>query len=120
MPAKQVDLDALGAQYREAKASVPAHLQRQHAAEMARLDWLKAHRGVPSDVLYDRETGEALDPELRALEDAVTAAEADVAWCRGLVVACGEAYKGESFADVVARNEANRHLIDAARAKAVG
>ena len=114
------DLDALGAQYREAKASVPAHLQRQHTAEVSRLQWLKAHRGVPTDVLYDRTTGEPLDPELRALEDAVTQAQADVAWCRGLVVACGEAYKGESLADIAARNEANRHLIDEAREQAEG
>lgn len=114
-----VDLEALGAQYREAKASVPAHLQRQHAAEVARLVWLKAHRGVPADVLYDRDTGEPLDADLRALEDAITQAEADVAWCRGLEIACGEAYKGESFEAIVARNEANRHLIDKARAKAL-
>ena len=76
--------------------------REQIAAEVARLDWLKAHRGVPAEVLYDRETGEALDPELRALEDAVTRAEADVAWCRGLVVACGEAIKGRPFDEVVA------------------
>lgn len=97
-----VDLDALGAQYREAKASVPAHLKRQADAELARTAWLKKHRGVPSHVLYDRTTGEPLDPELRDMEDAIAAAERDVAWCRGLVVACGEAYKGESFDEVIA------------------
>jgi hypothetical protein len=97
-----VDLDALGAQYREAKASVPAHLKRQADAEIAVAEWLKTHRGVPADVLYDRTTGEPLDPELRALEDAVEQAQADVAWCRGLVVACGEAYKGRPFDEVVA------------------
>jgi hypothetical protein len=100
-----VDLDALGAQYREAKASVPAHLKVQADAELARVAWLKAHRGVPSDVLYDRDTGEPLDPELRALEAAIVQAESDVAWCRGLVVACGEAIKGRPFEEVVAAQQ---------------
>lgn len=97
---KAVDFDALGAQYREAVASVPAHLRVQSDAELAVADWLRAHRGVPTDVLYDRATGAALDPELAALETAVVKAAADVAWCRCLVIACGEAVKGVKFEDV--------------------
>ncbi len=97
-----LDLDALGVQYREAKASVPEHLRRQHAVEVAVVDWLKAHRGVPDHELYDRETGAALDPELVALEAAVEQAQTDVQWCRALVVACGEAIKGRPLDDVIA------------------
>ncbi len=95
-----VDLDALGAQYREAKAAVTAHLRRQAAAEQAVIDWLRVHRGVPVDELYDRDSGEALDPALSVLEAAVVAAEADVRWCRGLVIACGEQYKGRTFEEI--------------------
>ncbi len=104
----KVDLDKLGAQYREAKASVPDHLRRQGLLELERLAYLKTLRGVPVDELYDRQTGAPLDPKLADMEAAIEQAQADVAWCRGLVVACGEAYKGESFADVLKRHEPKR------------
>lgn len=108
-----VDLDALGAQYREAKDSVPAHLRKQHAAEMAVVDWLKAHRGVPADELYDRISGEPLDPELARLEQAVKQAEADVLWCRAVVVACGEQIKGRPLDEVLA-TQGPRPTVDTA------
>lgn len=107
---KTLDLDALGAQYREATAAVSAHLRKQADAELAVAAWLKAHRGIPSNVLYTP-TGEPLDPELQALEEAVAKAELDVAWCAAVVVAAMEAYKGEPIADTLARNEAHQHRV---------
>ena len=101
----KVDLDKLGAQYREAKQSVTDHLQRQARLELERLAYLKTLRGVPSDELYDRESGAPLDERLRGMEAAIDAAQADVAWCEGLVIACGEAYKGVPFAEVLKRHE---------------
>jgi hypothetical protein len=93
-------VDDLGAQYREAKAAVVEHVRAWGTAELALVAWLKAKRGVPAHLLYDAKTGGALDPELATLERAVRKAEADVAWCRALVIACGEAYKGCAFEDV--------------------
>lgn len=119
MPAAVVDLDALGRQYREAKAAVPAHLVTQAAAEMAHAAWLKAHRGVPSHVFYDRETGEPLDPELVQLEAAMRQAERDVRWCQAVVLACGELVKGEPLDVVFARNEAHRGDLNKTRDRAM-
>lgn len=115
---EQPDLDALGAEYREAKAAVPAHLRKQADAELAQVAWLKRHRGVPSHVLYDPRTGEPLDPDLRKLEAAMHRAERDVAWCRAVEVAAMEAYKGETIAEILARNEAHRAKVGATAAKA--
>jgi hypothetical protein len=102
----------LGAQYREAKASVPEHLKRQAKVELEQVAWLKKHRGVPADVLYDRTTGEAQDPALADIGARMKQAESDVAWCRAVTVAAGEAYKGESFDEVAQRNDsADRDAI---------
>lgn len=120
MPKKQPNLDALGADYREAKASIPAHLERQKAIELERTAWLKKRRGVPADVLYDRETGEPRDPTLVDIESRLATAEGDVRWCRGLVIACGEAYKGETFQAILDRNEQNRAKVEQAKAQATG
>ncbi|MFZ5863023.1 MAG: hypothetical protein ACOYXR_09315 [Nitrospirota bacterium] len=97
---KQVDLDALGADYRHAKQAVTDHLRKQSLVELERVDWLNRHRGLPPDALYDIETGDPTHPELVELYAAVEQAVADVAWCRSLVVACGEAFKGCRFEDV--------------------
>lgn len=107
MPTQQ-DLAQAGVDYREAMAAVTVHLRRQADAEVAQIEWLKRHRGVPAHVLYDADTGEPLDPELVDLEEAIRAAEADGAWCRALVIACGEAVKGETFDDVMVRHEQGR------------
>lgn len=104
----KVDLDKLGVQYREAKASVTEHLCRQSRAELERLTYLKTLRGVPVDELYDRVSGDPIDPTLAGMETAIDKAQTDVGWCRGLVIACGEIYKGESFTDVQKRHEPNR------------
>ena len=110
----KVDLDKLGAQYREAKQSVTDHLRRQGLLELERLAYLKTLRGVPSDELYDRQTGNPLDPRLRDMEAGIEKAQTDVAWCQALVIACGEAYKGESFAEVLKRHEPNGRTADGA------
>lgn len=93
----------LGAQYREAKAALLEHRRVWAAAEQARADWLRRHRGVPSHLLYRRDTGDPLDPELVELEAAVEKAAADDEWVRGLVIACGEAFKGCSFDEAASR-----------------
>lgn len=103
--------DDPGVVFRAALAAVPAHLKVQSDAELALSAWLLAHRGVPSDLLYDCASGEPLDPDLARLERAVDGAVADVAWCRAVVVAAGEVVKGEPFGVVAARNEAHRHKI---------
>lgn len=90
------DLDALGSQYREAKASIGIHRQRQAAAEDAYAEAL-------SRSLMDRTA-----PEVVAAKVEVDQAVADVRWCQAVTVAAGEAYKGVSFEDVVARNDETR------------
>lgn len=119
MPPTPVDLDALGAQYRDAKDAVPTHLRKQADAELAHAAWLKAHRGVPSHVLYDRDTGAPLDPELQELEGAIVQAELDVQWCRAVEVAAMEAYKGQPIEEILARNAEHRHRIGGAREAAM-
>lgn len=113
MPKK--DLEALGAQYRDALNAVGPHRRRLADAELRRLEWLKRHRGVPAQLIYDSQTGDPTDPELVALDAGVAKARADVEWCRAVVVAAGELYKGESFAVVVARNEAHRPAASKSR-----
>ena len=83
------DWEARGVAFRAAMASVPAHLRKQSDAELARIAWLQANPDGAAD-----------DPVLVALTAAMLKAEADVAWCRGLVIACGEAVKGCRFEDV--------------------
>lgn len=102
MANKQPDLDALGAQYREAKDALPVHRKRWADAERAYANWLTAHRHVPSSRYRNPETGEPTDPELIALAKAMEQAAADDVWVRGLIVACGEAYKGRPLAEVMA------------------
>lgn len=101
-----------GVAYREAKAALPGLTRAWADAELAKVTWLKAKRGVPAHVLYDAKTGDPLDPELKALEAAVDTAEAGYQWCRGLVVACGEAVKGRSFDEVVASQGARPNPRD--------
>jgi hypothetical protein len=103
----------------EARGAVAPHLRKQADAEIARARWLKRHRGIPSELLYDRTTGDAIDPELVALEVAVAGAEVDVAWCRAVEVACVEELKGMTLEELMARNEANRPRVDEMRARAV-
>lgn len=100
-----------GARYREAKAALPVHVAAWGAAERALNDWLRTHRGIPSDRLYDPKTGDPIDPQHRDLEAAVIRAYNDQLWVRALIVACGEAVKGEPFDDVFARNEAGKHRV---------
>ena len=83
------DWEARGVAFRAALASVPAHLRKQSDAELARIAWLQANPDGSPD-----------DPVLVALTAAMHKAEADVAWCRALVIACGEAVKGCRFEDV--------------------
>lgn len=107
-----------GAQYREAKDAVSAHIRKQAALELDQAAYLKTLRGVPADQLYGPD-GEPLDGQLRDFEARIRAAEADVRWCEALVVACGEVFKGESFEDVEARNEANRAKVAAGAGRAM-
>lgn len=109
-----------GAAYREARDAVAPLLRLQADAEIERARWLRKRRGVPSHVLYDPETGEPADPDLKTLTDAVRKAEADVVLCRALEVACAEELKGEPLQAVIERNEANRHVMAAGRARALG
>lgn len=111
MPKKQADLDALGAQFREAQAGVVEHRKREVAADLAVMAWERQHRGVPRHLIYDRETGDPTHPELVALETARTKATADLDWCKAVVLAAGEEFKGEPLGKILARNEAHRHLI---------
>lgn len=108
---KAADLDDLGAQFREAQEAVTLHRKREVDADLERMAWLRRHRGIPSDALYDRKTGDPIHPELAELEDALAKASADTRWCEALVLACGEAFKGEPLGKVLARNEKHRHKI---------
>ena len=83
---KKSDLVALGAQYREARGAVAVHRRRQAAAE------LEHGRLV-------RRLGPG-HPDVETAREAVASAHTDVQWCRGLVVACGEAYKDIPFNEV--------------------
>lgn len=116
VPGRGVVVSDLGADYREAKAAVVDHLVSWADAESALHLWLRSKRGVPRHKLYDAETGDPLDPELKALEDAVDTAEAGYQWCRGLVVACGEKVKGRTFDEVVA-SQGSRPSVDELLAK---
>lgn len=84
MVKQAVDLDALGADYRAAVAAVGAHRKTQVDLELV---WARTQD--PADLA------------------AAQKAEADVNWCKALVIACGEKFKGESFDTVVARNITN-------------
>ena len=116
-----VDLAALGAQYREAKQAVPAHRRRMAIVELEQAHYLRTLRGVPSHELYDRRTGEPRDARLVEFDHLLKTAQADVDWCGAVEVACGEAYKGETLAEIAARNEANRaaFMARAARLRSV-
>lgn len=114
MPKKHPDL---GAQFREATEAVGTHRRAQAQAEQAEQRWLKRHRGVPSHLLFDRTTGDPIDPALVELRAAVNQACLDVEWCRGTMVAAGEAFKGESLEAVIARNNAHRSLIAERRSR---
>lgn len=102
------DRSALARAYQDAKASVVENRRVQAVAELDQARWMKRHRHLPPDVLYDRDTGDPLHPELAALAAAVDKAHRDVKWCRGLVIATAEAFKGEPFEKVAARNAAHR------------
>lgn len=89
----------LGAEFREAKAAVGHHRRLQAKAELELAAYLKSRRGVPVHMLYHAATGEPRDRHLARLVAAVEAKSVDVEWCRGLVVACGEAAKGCTLAE---------------------
>ncbi len=89
--------DDLGAQYRDAKAAIGTHRQHQGQAEIAYAQAYRQHRG-------DRTALPVVDAQT-----AVDRAVGDVEWCKAVTVAAGEAYKGEPFDAVVARNSAHRH-----------
>lgn len=107
------------AAYVEARESVAPHLRKQADAEIERARWLRKRRGVPSHLLYDPATGDALDPELVKLTAAVRKAEADVAWCQAVEIACAEELKGEPFDVAAARNAVHRTDIADARSRAL-
>lgn len=94
-------MDDLGAEYRAAKAAVTDAVRRWAEAGIAKHRWLKKHRGVPAHKLYDPKTGEPVDPELAALEEAERQAHADSEWCRALVIAIGEQIKGQPLGELV-------------------
>ena len=75
--------------FRAAMASVPAHLRKWSDAELARAAWSQAHPEATVN-----------DPAFVELTAAMLKAEADVLWCRALVIACGEAVKGCRFEDI--------------------
>jgi hypothetical protein len=91
-----LDFDALGAQYREAKASVTEHRLKQAQAETA---YATRYQRLAS-------SGQPLEgnAELDAARAAVEKAVADVEWCKAVTIAAAEEFKGESFETVVERN----------------
>jgi hypothetical protein len=91
-----VDFDALGRQYREAKTSIGAHRVKQARTEVAYNETLRRHGG-------DRSA-----PAVITAQATVDQAVADVEWCKAVTVAAGEAIKGRSLEDVVAMNDENR------------
>ena len=99
-------MDDLGAQYRAAKRAVEDHVRRWAEASQARQRWLKAHRHVPASELFDPVTGDPLDPELLELLEAEEKEYRDSEWCRGLVIACGEAIKGRPFEELLGQDRA--------------
>lgn len=103
------DFDALGSQYREAMASIGVHRRRQAAAEVAYA------------AVFHRHGGDRAAPDVVAALEVLDRAVADVQWCKAVTVAAGEAFKGVSFEDVVANNEANRaeHSAAALRERAL-
>lgn len=86
------DLGALGAQYREARDAIVTHRRVQARAERSLAAVRRRHA----------ESSE----QVAAAHVAVDRAAADVRWCQAVAVAAGEAFKGESFEAVVARNAA--------------
>jgi len=86
------DIDALGAQYRDARDAIATHRRRQARAELA---LAAARRRHP-------ENSEQVATARAAVERAV----ADVRWCQAVTIAAGEAYKGQSFEDVLANQTA--------------
>lgn len=86
------DLESLGTQFREAKLAIGTHRARQAQAEVA-LHRLR-RTGLP-DVHAD----------IAAATSVVDKASADVEWCRALLVAAGEAYKGQTLAQVLANQD---------------
>lgn len=100
--AKRHDLDALGAQYREAKGSIVVHRRAQAQAEVALARARRRHRDEDH-------------PDVVEARQVVATRHADVGWCQAVMVAAGEAYKGEPLDEVLARNEAHRDLRDAHR-----
>lgn len=83
MGKRKPSLDALGAQYREAKASIAPHRRRQAESEVE-------HSRLLRRLGHDH-------PDVRAAWERVEQATADVRWCQAVIVAAGEAYKGVSF-----------------------
>lgn len=90
------DLDALGAQYRDARDAIGPHRRVQATAEVAYAKAVKAAGG---------DTTALAVMKARA---AVDKARADVEWCKAATVAAGEAFKGVTFAEVTERNAAHR------------
>lgn len=86
----------LGAQYRDAKASIGVHRQRQATAEIAFAHAFGRARG-------DRTALAVVDAQA-----AVDQAVADVEWCKAVTLAAGEAYKGEPLDVVLERNAVHR------------
>lgn len=87
-----------GADYRHAKAAVPAHRRVQADLEAELVTYLRSKRDVPRHRLYDK-SGKPTDRRIADLTKQIERAAADVAWCKGLVIACGEVVKGEPFAE---------------------
>lgn len=111
MPKKQPDLDDLGAQFRDAQAGIAACRAIEVQVDMERMSWLARHRGVPADVLYDRTTGDPIHPDLIDLEARMAKAAADTLWCQAVMLACGEAFKGEPLQEVLERNAKHRQKV---------
>lgn len=101
------DLDALGVQYREAKAAIGTHRQRQADAELAFADAMRLARG-------DRSALAVVDAQA-----AVDRAVADVEWCKAATLAAGEAYKGEALDVILERNDAHGTAAKASHQRTV-
>lgn len=98
-----------GADYRAAKQAVTDHLRVLATAELAVVEWLRA---LGSPVAAIEAAAAPTHPEHLALLAAVQRAEVDVAWCRALVVACGEVVKGCKFETVPNDRAALRHPVE--------
>jgi hypothetical protein len=98
MPPDSVELEQLGAQYREASDAIVVHRIRQAEAETALGHLLRSHRGPDTNEII--EAREHADQAYR-----------DVLWCIACKIAAGEAYKGMTLDEAIAAGLTDRRNV---------